>query len=277
MGDLRQRDAQVRVQLDDQGDDLGAELHAGSSQRIGGLQRVPTRNPAPALRAVADLDVEAAHDGTHHREVFLVLRRHAGTPRPRRRSPDTWPGPMPSSARRPAPDAGGTPAAHRLRRLAGRDARRARAAGPWRREPLAGVRPGARPPTASRGGRSAASGGRSHAAGRSLRRRRRSFSCCRPVPSRSRRVRSRRGSSSGGCGFRSWPPFPAEDARSSGTHELCHIVKHSTSTKSHLPAQERDPAKRIPLNYSPTRDSWTHRRGTPRLVFSSSRIWPWYR
>ena len=156
MGDLRQRDAQVRVQLDDQGDDLGAELHAGSPQRIGGLQRVPTRNPAPALRAVADLDVEAAHDGTHHREVFLVLRR---------RSPDTWPGPMPSSARRPAPDAGGTPAAaHRLRRLAGRDARRARAAGPWRREPLAGVRPGARPPTASRGGRSAASGGRSHAA-----------------------------------------------------------------------------------------------------------------
>ena len=78
MGDLRQRDAQVRVQLDDHGDDLRAELHAGSPQRIGGLQRVPTRNPAPALRAVADLDVEAAHDGTHHREVFLVLRRHAG-------------------------------------------------------------------------------------------------------------------------------------------------------------------------------------------------------
>ena len=78
MGDLRQRDAQVRVQLHDQGDDLGAELHAGRPQRLGGLQRVPTRNTAPTLRAVADLDIEAAHDGTYHREVFLVLRRHAG-------------------------------------------------------------------------------------------------------------------------------------------------------------------------------------------------------
>ena len=73
MGDLRQRDAQVRVQLDDQGDDLGAELHAGRPQRIGGLQRVPTRNTAPTLRAVTDLDVEAAHDGTHHRESIYGL------------------------------------------------------------------------------------------------------------------------------------------------------------------------------------------------------------
>ena len=31
----------------------------------------------PALRAVADLDVEAPHNGPHHREVFLILRRHA--------------------------------------------------------------------------------------------------------------------------------------------------------------------------------------------------------
>ena len=77
MGHLRQRDAQVRVQFHDQGDDLGAELHAGSPQRIGGLQRVPPRNTAPTLRAVADLEVEKAHDGTHHREVFLVLRCHA--------------------------------------------------------------------------------------------------------------------------------------------------------------------------------------------------------
>ena len=46
--------------------------------------------------------------------------------------------------------------------------------------------------------------------GRSLRRRRRSFSCCRPVPSPSRRVRSAGcGRSSGRCRFRSWPPFPA--------------------------------------------------------------------
>ena len=41
---------------------------------------MPTRNTTPTLRAVADLDGEAAHDGTHHREVFLVLRRHTGHP-----------------------------------------------------------------------------------------------------------------------------------------------------------------------------------------------------
>ena len=78
LGDLRQRDAQVRVQLHDQRDDLGTELHAGGPQRIGGLQRVAALNPSPTLRAVADVYVEAAHEGTHHREVFLVLRRHAG-------------------------------------------------------------------------------------------------------------------------------------------------------------------------------------------------------
>ena len=32
----------------------------------------------PTLRAVADLDVEAPHDGAHHREIFLILRRHPG-------------------------------------------------------------------------------------------------------------------------------------------------------------------------------------------------------
>ena len=31
----------------------------------------------PALRAVADLNVEAPHNGPHHREVFLILRRDA--------------------------------------------------------------------------------------------------------------------------------------------------------------------------------------------------------
>ena len=38
----------------------------------------------PALHAVADLDVEAPHNGPHHREVFLILRRRpsAGGSRP---------------------------------------------------------------------------------------------------------------------------------------------------------------------------------------------------
>ena len=79
LGDLRQRDTQVRVQLHDQRDDLRTELHAGGSQCIGGLQRVAALHPPPTLRAVADVDVEAAHEGTHHREVFLVLRRHPVT------------------------------------------------------------------------------------------------------------------------------------------------------------------------------------------------------
>ena len=51
-------------------------------------------DPPPTLRAVADLDVEAAHQRAHRGEVFLILRRCAGhfdraaavrTPRRRRR------------------------------------------------------------------------------------------------------------------------------------------------------------------------------------------------
>ena len=51
---------------------------ADRPQRTGGLQRVAALNPSPTLRAVADVDVDAAHEGTHHREVFLVQRRHPG-------------------------------------------------------------------------------------------------------------------------------------------------------------------------------------------------------
>ena len=76
--DLLQRHAQLRVHPHDQRDGRRTELHAGGSQRIGGLQSVAALDTAPALRAVADLDVEASHEGAHHREVFLVLRRHAG-------------------------------------------------------------------------------------------------------------------------------------------------------------------------------------------------------
>ena len=61
-----------------QRDDFGTELHAGRSQRVGGLQPVAALDATPTLRAVADLDVEAPHDGAHHREIFLILRRHPG-------------------------------------------------------------------------------------------------------------------------------------------------------------------------------------------------------
>ena len=76
--DLRQRHAQVRVQPHDQRDDFGTQLHAGRSQRVGGLQPVAALDATPTLRAVADLDVEAPHDRAHHREIFLILRRYAG-------------------------------------------------------------------------------------------------------------------------------------------------------------------------------------------------------
>ena len=41
-------------------------------------QGVAALHPPPTLRAVADLDVEAAHQRAHRGEVFLILRRRAG-------------------------------------------------------------------------------------------------------------------------------------------------------------------------------------------------------
>ncbi len=78
VGDLRQRHAHLGVQLDDQRDDAGAELHAGRPQRIRGLQRVAALHPTLTLRAAAHFDVEAAHDRAHLRDFFLILRRHPG-------------------------------------------------------------------------------------------------------------------------------------------------------------------------------------------------------
>ena len=76
--DLCQRDPQLGVQLDGERDGPGAELHAGRAQSVGGLEAVAALHAAPTLRTVADLDVEAAYDGVHRREIFLILRGHAG-------------------------------------------------------------------------------------------------------------------------------------------------------------------------------------------------------
>ena len=78
VGNLRQRHPHLRVQLDDQRDHPGTELHARRAQRVGGLQHVVALHPPLTLRAVADLDVEAPHDRAHHGQLFLILRRHAG-------------------------------------------------------------------------------------------------------------------------------------------------------------------------------------------------------
>ena len=91
----------------------------------------------PTLRAVADLDVEAAHHGAHRRKVFLILRRRAGhvdraaavgtgcRHRRRQRLVD------------PPLGTGGAPAGHSAHRAAGRDGRRDPAA----RERFAITRP----------------------------------------------------------------------------------------------------------------------------------------
>ncbi len=39
---------------------------------------MPALDASPASRAVVDLDVETPHEGTHRRERFLILARHAG-------------------------------------------------------------------------------------------------------------------------------------------------------------------------------------------------------
>ena len=74
---LRQRHPQLRVQLDDQRNDPGTELHARRAQRVGGLQNVAALHPPLTLRAVADLDVEAPNHRAHDGQFFLILRRHA--------------------------------------------------------------------------------------------------------------------------------------------------------------------------------------------------------
>ena len=76
--DLCQRHAHLGVQLDDERGQPGAELHRGRAECVGGLEAVSALHAPPALRAAADLDVEAAHDGAHLGEFFLILRGHAG-------------------------------------------------------------------------------------------------------------------------------------------------------------------------------------------------------
>ena len=55
----------------------GPSCTRAAPQRVRGLQCMAALDAPPALRAVADLDVEAPHNGPHHREVLLILRRDA--------------------------------------------------------------------------------------------------------------------------------------------------------------------------------------------------------
>ena len=64
--------------FDDEGGEPGAELHRGCPEGVGGLEAMTPLHASAALRAAADLDVEAAHDGADPGEFFLVLGVHAG-------------------------------------------------------------------------------------------------------------------------------------------------------------------------------------------------------
>ena len=100
VGDLRQRDAHLGVHFDHEADDSGAELYAGRTQRVGGLQGVSALHPPPALRAVPDLDIETPHKGAHLRQVLPDTATPPGSRQPRRRSPDTPSAPAPRRPRR---------------------------------------------------------------------------------------------------------------------------------------------------------------------------------
>ena len=118
------------------------------------------------LRAVTHFDVEAAHDRTHLRDFFLILRCHAshfdrpaavGTRRRHRRL---------QGLVNPFSAAGGTPAGRSPHRPAGRDAGRVLGVGSSRRGRLVGTPPGAQRPTAASGARSPASDARPGVASR---------------------------------------------------------------------------------------------------------------
>ena len=76
--DLLQRHALFDMQFNDQRGDVRTRLDGGRAQRVGSLKRVPALHAPPAVRAAADLDVEAPHEGPHRRHVFLPLLRRAG-------------------------------------------------------------------------------------------------------------------------------------------------------------------------------------------------------
>ncbi|HEY0875811.1 MAG TPA: hypothetical protein VGD94_20205 [Vicinamibacterales bacterium] len=69
------RQPELFIEHYDQGDGLGPEMGAGRPERVGGLQRMPPLDATPTGAAPADVHVEAAHVGTHDRQILLDLRR----------------------------------------------------------------------------------------------------------------------------------------------------------------------------------------------------------
>lgn len=78
--DLAGGEAEPLVEEHGDGHRLRPQLCRRRAQRIGGLQGMPALHAAPALRALANVDVKATHAGPLHGELFLVLGRDADPP-----------------------------------------------------------------------------------------------------------------------------------------------------------------------------------------------------
>src|SRR5437588_11680369 len=75
--DLAVRQAALLVEFDDGGLGVGSQLGRGSAEGVGRLQGVAALNPAVALPALADVDVELPVDGLA-RDLDLELLSDVG-------------------------------------------------------------------------------------------------------------------------------------------------------------------------------------------------------
>ena len=76
-GDLAVRQAALLVEFDDGGLGIGSQLSRGGTEGVGRLQGMPPLNAAPALAALADVDVELAVNGLA-RDLDLELLGDVG-------------------------------------------------------------------------------------------------------------------------------------------------------------------------------------------------------
>jgi hypothetical protein len=74
-GDLPEREPELFIEDDGEGDRLRAELDAGGAQRVGGLQGMAPLHPTRARATVADVNPERSDDDARHRQFFLILQR----------------------------------------------------------------------------------------------------------------------------------------------------------------------------------------------------------
>jgi hypothetical protein len=72
--DVREWETQTFVQDDDERRGLGADLGGRRAERVRGLQRMAALDAAATPRARAHVNAKLADDGTHDRQIFLILR-----------------------------------------------------------------------------------------------------------------------------------------------------------------------------------------------------------